>query len=1092
MRNMKKISVIAIIGILLTIIFQTFSYASTPMNSANLVTVQESENHLQYNKDGQWSYAITTYVGYSMNGKIYPAYCLDSTKPGVNEVGDYTVNIDRVIDREDVWRVIINGFPYKSASELGLETDLDAFVSTKLAVYCILYDWNPDTFYRHDGPDSRGIAIANCISSLVNIGKNGSQTRQNVNLNINKIGDFQKDGSNYYQEYSVSSAVRMENYSITSLLNAPSGAYSADTSGSQKTTFASGENFRVYIPASELTKDIDITILLASKCETYPVLYGTAPNGSWQDYAITYDPLEDIGGQATLNISTNTAKIKIVKTDSETGDKIEGVTFELLDSNKQIVDTKTTNSDGIVEFENLYAGSYTLREKETNDRYILDVTNKDVSLNFDETKTVNWTNDIKRGNIKVYKVDSENHKVALGDVQFDLYSEELDKIIGSYTTDVNGEIKIDNLRVGKYKLIEKTTNKWYNLAKDTEVEVKGDTTTDAIVYNELKKGKIKVIKVDKDNNEIKLKGVKFNVLDEDGNILETIITDENGEALTKEYAIRDFEKLILQEIETLKEYKLNTQKESIELKANEIVDVIFENEIKKGKIKIIKVDKDNNEIKLEGVTFEVLDEDGKVVQTLITDENGECETDWLPISVKYTVRETKTKQEYNLNNESVEVELEEDKITSLTFENELKKGRIKVIKVDKDNNEIKLKGVKFNVLDEDGNILETIITDENGEALTKEYAIRDFEKLILQEIETLKEYKLNTQKESIELKANEIVDVIFENEIKKGKIKIIKVDKDNNEIKLEGVTFEVLDEDGKVVQTLITDENGECETDWLPINKKYTVRETITKNEYVLNDKTVEVELEEDKITNLTFENEIKKGQIKVFKTDGETKTPLKDIEFEVYNSKGELVDKLKTDENGEATSKKLSIFEEYTIVETKTRKGYILNTEEVNEVELKENEITNIEFENFKGKGTLKIVKTSSNGVLKGFRFLVKGTTYTGEEYEEEFVTNDEGIILIEDLLEGKYTITEIRDELSGLYEEVPSQEIKIKNDETTTVNFYNKLIEVPNTGDNSYTGKDIARILIVSVFIIIILTFVYVFFGKSKNKDKNTYDKK
>lgn len=44
---------------------------------------------------------------------------------------------------------------------------------------------------------------------------------------------------------------------------------------------------------------------------------------------------------------------------------------------------------------------------------------------------------IKKGNLKIYKVDKDNNRVVLGNVQFDLYSEELQKVIGTYTTDVN-------------------------------------------------------------------------------------------------------------------------------------------------------------------------------------------------------------------------------------------------------------------------------------------------------------------------------------------------------------------------------------------------------------------------------------------------------------------------------------------------------------------------------------------------------------------------------------------------------------------------------------------------------------------------------
>ena len=87
--------------------------------------------------------------------------------------------------------------------------------------------------------------------------------------------------------------------------------------------------------------------------------------------------------------------------------------------------------------------------------------------------------------------------------------------------------------------MKKILGKWYNLAEDTEINIEWNKTIKSVVENELKKGKIRVIKVDKDNNEIRIPNVKFEVQDLNGNILETITTNEEGEAITKRYPIRD-------------------------------------------------------------------------------------------------------------------------------------------------------------------------------------------------------------------------------------------------------------------------------------------------------------------------------------------------------------------------------------------------------------------------------------------------------------------------------------------------------------------------------------------------------------------------
>lgn len=75
----------------------------------------------------------------SKDGVEYPAYCLNREYPGVGEYDGYTVDIDAVLDNVQIWRTIINGYPYKTPAELGVENKYDAFVATKQAVYSILY-----------------------------------------------------------------------------------------------------------------------------------------------------------------------------------------------------------------------------------------------------------------------------------------------------------------------------------------------------------------------------------------------------------------------------------------------------------------------------------------------------------------------------------------------------------------------------------------------------------------------------------------------------------------------------------------------------------------------------------------------------------------------------------------------------------------------------------------------------------------------------------------------------------------------------------------------------------------------------------------
>jgi LPXTG-motif cell wall anchor domain protein len=155
------------------------------------------------------------------------------------------------------------------------------------------------------------------------------------------------------------------------------------------------------------------------------------------------------------------------------------------------------------------------------------------------------------------------------------------------------------------------------------VKIEWKTNTETIIENELKKGQINIIKVDEEDNEVKLQGVEFEVLDEKGNILEKIITDEKGKALTKKYPIRDFEKLTLREVKTLEEYVLNDNPITIKLTADKVTDVTIKNKKIKGKVEITKVDKKDNSKFLEGAKFGLYDENNNLIETLITDKTRE-------------------------------------------------------------------------------------------------------------------------------------------------------------------------------------------------------------------------------------------------------------------------------------------------------------------------------------------------------------------------------------------------------------------------------------------------------------------------------------
>lgn len=100
--------------------------------------------------------------------------------------------------------------------------------------------------------------------------------------------------------------------------------------------------------------------------------------------------------------------------------------------------------------------------------------------------------------------------------------------------------------------------------------------------------------------------------------------------------------------------------------------------------------------------------------------------------------------------------------------------------------------------------------------------------------------------------------------------------------------------------------------------------------------------------------------------------------------------------------------------------------------------------------KGSLKIIKTSSDGKVEGFSFRVTGAN----GYDKTFVTDKNGEILIEGLRIGEYTVSEVVDGVSSAYSRPSDKKANVMTDSTTIVEMHNILIDNPKTGDESKVG--------------------------------------
>lgn len=693
-----KTITILLISILLLNMFANVIYAAIEVNSskAYIEKIGEADQHLKYYREDRdiYTYLICSIVGYyyGKSGIFYPAYCMNRDLVGA-ENESYYVKVESLLKNNKVWRVIKNGYPYKSAAEMGLSSKYNAFAVTKFAVYCMLGEAKLK-YFKAEEDDKEAVAMLKALKKLVKIGEEGTEKQDDDPLSLKKVGNIKEEGNYYVQEYNLESTADFNKYEVTQLSGAPEGTLISDIKGNEKKVFNSEDSFKIKIPKKELKKDLEIKINAQAECKSYVILEGKTTVTKTQNYVITAGEFTKATTSSTLKINVNTASININKIEEGTKIPIEGVKFELY-KDKKLIDTKQTDTKGKLKFENLYPGNYIVKEKETNKNYVLDTTEHNIELEYNEGKDITILNKRKTGNIKVYKVDKDDKETKLEGVEFDIYSEDLKKIIGTYVTDKNGEINVQNLPIGEYKIIEKKANKWYNMVDEVSLKVKYNQTTETTIVNELKKGQIKIIKVDEENNEIRLEGIKFEVQDKDGKVLETLITDKNGEATTSKYAIKDYEYIYLKEIQTNNKYVLDDSIKKIKLEENQTKDIVFKNKKIKGKIKIIKTSKDYNKINgkkagtpLEDVIFEIYDENNKLVQEVTTDINGIAMSKYLEKG-EYTVKEKQTNKYYYLNREIFNANIENnDEIVTINVINESQNPNIDVEKTGPEKVEI--------------------------------------------------------------------------------------------------------------------------------------------------------------------------------------------------------------------------------------------------------------------------------------------------------------------------------------------------------------------------------------------------------------------
>lgn len=301
-----------------------------------------------------------------------------------------------------------------------------------------------------------------------------------------------------------------------------------------------------------------------------------------------------------------------------------------------------------------------------------------------------------------------------------------------------------------------------------------------------------------------------------------------------------------------------------------------------------------------------------------------------------------------------------------------------------------------------------------------------------------KRYKTEGPK-TVTLKKDGTVTVSFNNSIDTVPLNIIKSADDKN---VSGIYFKVTASTGKTY-TVVTDNEGKASVSGLPVYDTednvitYTVEELGIKKD----DGTFEIPVRYVKPSSqtvkfvdgtsviktrtLTFKNNLKKGVAKIAKTSDDG--VVQGIYFKIESDYNDYSAISSTGKTGIWSIYSLPVYNEvgekikYTVTELGFKQSdgtykipeYYFH-DEPQTVELTENTTTTVNFKNLHKKGSLLILKSSSDKVVDGIYFEVKSLT-DGFEYDEYVATNSKGMAQLENMevcnADGEEILYEIRE---------------------------------------------------------------------------------
>lgn len=694
---------------------------------------------------------------------------------------------------------------------------------------------------------------------------------------------------------------------------------------------------------------------------TYYVKEIAAPNGYVLDETIR--PFK-IGGNDAWDVKTdieNSLKqytLKLTKKGDD-GKLLEGVEFEI--SGNGITKKSASGQDGVVKFEGLPFGRYTIAETKAPQGYVpagsINVEVKGDGSNGSVIQVGDVIN--KRTKLTVTKF-AEDGKTKLPGAEFIIRNGEGEyvKVDGinffsftdkdnatKLTTGSDGTFALEYLPLGEYVLEEvKAPDGYLTISDPKNFTIKNESTA-VSVGNTRIKADLKIIKTD-ENGKL-LEGIKFTLKNSAGGFV--------------------------------------TARES------------------KGKY-----------------TYTGR---GNTGTEFTTDGCGEIFVSGLLWGTYYLSETNAPKGMVEIKDQIVKVDAENhNKTIELKLENRSEKGKIEFTKTDGAGKGLAGAVFKLKLVEGSGTAYSTVkqmyaISDDEGRVSFEDvpYGVYELTEVIAPEgyVRSNETYYVSIGGAVAEDKKIVSVPAIWANSRTEKEFTVEKVSADGGE-PLNGAVFQVLDEDNNPIENKIITTNGGSGKITLPLGKYY-LKETVAPEGYELNKELIPFEVTTNGRNTVTVKNTPKTGSLTIKKTD-KGGNPLLGAEFKIYAAKGAARENpiytLITDSSGKAVKTGIP-YGSYVAIESRAPEGYERDdTERPFDIPQKAEDGTvsadiSISVENTKSRYALSIVKrdiNDKNKKLANTKFAVRGGGFYAE-----VETGKDGTATVEVPAAGEYSITEI-----------------------------------------------------------------------------------